>query len=73
MATSAERMRHYRDRKKRGVLAVVSVEVSKQVVNALIDDGVFDGPDDEDLTLETLTEVIQGWVDEAAALTSSDT
>ena len=39
MATSAERMRRHRDRQRRGVLAVVPVEVYQDDLDALIGTG----------------------------------
>ena len=36
MATSAERMRRHRDRQRRGVLAIVPVEISQDDLDALI-------------------------------------
>ena len=42
MATSAERMLRHCDRKRRGVLAVVTVELEEPVVRALISKGWLD-------------------------------
>ena len=42
MATSAERMRRHRDRKRRGVLAIVPVEINEQGIRALITKGWLD-------------------------------
>ena len=52
---------------------IVPIEVTEQVVDALINDGVFNDWDDEDMIPETLTEAVQSWVNEAAAIALEDT
>ena len=42
MSTSVERMRRHRDRKKRGVVAIVPIEVDILAVSALMEEGYLD-------------------------------
>ena len=68
MATGAQRMRRHRDRKKRGVVAIVPIEVDVYAVSALMEEGYLDSdePDDKlnvaDKT--ALVESIQGFLDD---------
>ena len=43
MITSTDRVRHHRDRRNRGVVAVVQVELTEAAVYRLADEGYLDG------------------------------
>ena len=48
MATSAERMRRHRNRKKRGVVAIVPIEVDALAVAALVAEDYLDNDEADD-------------------------
>ena len=56
MATAAERVRRYRDRKRRGVLAVVPVEVTQKTIDTFVECG---GIEADDVTPENLGGCVQ--------------
>ena len=60
MATAAERVRRYRDRKRRGVLAVVPVEVTQETVDAFVECG---GIEADEITPENLGDCVQSALD----------
>ena len=59
-------MRRHRDRKRRGVVQIVGIEVTDGIIAAMVADGIFTGPDDKRLTRQSLTRAIQVWVNGAA-------
>ena len=66
ITAAATAMRRHRDRKRRGVVQIVGIEVTDGIIAAMVDDGTFTGPDDEKLTRESLTRAVQVWVNGAA-------
>ncbi len=65
---AATAMRRHRDRKRRGVVQIVGIEVTDGIIAAMVADGIFSGPDDKRLTRESLTRTVQVWVNGAAGV-----
>ena len=60
MATAAERSQRHRDRKKRGVRAVVPVEVTQNTIDAFVECG---GIEADEITPENLGDCVQAALD----------
>ena len=60
MATAAERSQRHRDRKRRGVVAVVPVEVTQNTIDAFVECG---GIECDDVTPENLGDCVQSALD----------
>ena len=43
-------MRRHRDRRRRGVVQIVGIEVTEGIIAAMVADGIFTGPNDNKLT-----------------------
>ncbi len=65
---AATAMRRHRDRKRRGVVQIVGIEVTDGIIAAMVADGIFTGHDDKKLTRESLTRAVQVWVNGAAGV-----
>lgn len=68
--TGAERVRCHRERRERGILCVVPVEVSEQLVRRLINEGWLEGQDQSGSVRvsrkeigEALNEMLADWAD----------
>ncbi len=64
----ATAMRRHRDRKRRGVVQIVGIEVTDGIIAAMVADGIFTGHDDKKITRESLTRAVQVWVNGAAGV-----
>ncbi len=60
MATAAERSQRHRDRKRRGVVAVVPVEVTQKTIDSFVECG---GIEADDITPENLGDCVQSALD----------
>ncbi len=60
MATAAERVKRYRDRKRRGVVAVVPVEVTQKTIDAFLECG---GIEADEITPDNLGDCVQSALD----------
>ena len=65
---AATAMRRHRDRRRRGVVQIVGIEVTDGVIAALVADGFFTGTANMKLTRQSLTRAIQVWVNGAAGV-----
>ena len=73
MATAAERMRRHRDRKRRGIVAVVPVEIHEdwiEIMEDVFDLDLTDYPDGNysAIPMDVLRPAAQEFVDTAVAL-----
>ena len=63
MATAAKRVRRYRDRKRRGVLAVVSVEITPEIRRGFDACAMFETPEGGKVSNENYAMAAQIFLD----------
>ena len=75
MATPAERMRRHRDRKRRGIVAVVPIEIHEdwiEIMEDVFDLNLADYPNYSDIPMDVLRPPAQAFVDTAAEMAMPD-